>query len=303
MHPDYLRPGERRPDTQYRDILKLIMKDGVRTKNEFQTKGRITHLRTPNMEFNLANGFPIITDRDISSFWRKPIAEVISFMHGARTLSELKQTGGTHWANWWARWVKPEKCATFGLEPGDLGAGSYGPGFVRVQADGSVFNQFTEVVQQMKDMPWLTTHKITPWIPEKTIQHSNRQRKVVVAPCHGDLQITITGKSFTVRMDQRSGDVPIGVPSNMLQWAAFCLMLGQVLDLTPEWYVHSIHDAHMYTDQEDYMRELVEREPIPFPTLTINDPSIKNLLDFTPEHFDLTDYHPHEAMPDIPVTE
>lgn len=303
MLPDYLPYEKRGPDTQYRDILKMIMEEGVRTHNLHQTKGRITHLRTPNMEFNLSNGFPIITDRDISSFWRKPIAEVISFMHGARTLEELKRTGGKYWANWWSRWVTPEKCALFGLEAGDLGAGSYGPGFVRVQPDGTVFNQFQEVVKQMRDMPWVTTHRITPWIPEKTLQHNSLRRQVVVAPCHGDLQITITGDTFTVRMDQRSGDVPIGVPSNMLQWAAFCLMLGQVTGLKPEWYVHSIHDAHMYTDQEGQMRGLVEREPIPFPTLTINDPTITDLLDFKPEHFDLADYHPHPAMNDIPVTE
>jgi thymidylate synthase len=303
MQLAYKPYSDRTPDTQYRDILKLIMAEGVRTHNKFQNKDRITHLRTPNMEFRLDNGFPIITERDISSFFRKPIAEVICFMHGARHLDEFKRIGGKYWPNWWARWVTAEKCAKFGLELGDLGPGSYGPGFVRKQPEGHLFNQFQEVVKQMKDMPWVTTHRITPWIPELTLQHNTLQRKVVVAPCHGDLQITITGDSFTVRMDQRSGDVPIGVPSNMLQWAAFCLMLGQVTGYRPEWYVHSIHDAHMYSDQLEKVKELVEREPIPYPTLVINDTSVKDLLDFRPEHFDLVDYQPHPAMNDIPVTE
>ena len=303
MHPSYRELDERVPDTQYQDILKLILREGMTTQNQFQTKGRITHLRTPNMVFNLSNGFPIITTRDISKFWRRPIAEVISFMHGARTITDFERTGGKYWANWWKRWVTPEKCAKFGLEAGDLGPGSYGPGFVRIQPDGSVFNQFVEVVKQIRDMPWVTTHRITPWIPEQTIQHNELQRKVVVAPCHGDLQITITDNSFTVRMDQRSGDMPIGVPSNMLQWAAFCLMLGQVIGRTPQWYIHSVHDAHMYTDQVEHVRQLIERKPIIFPTVRINDPTIKDLLDFRPEHFDLSDYTPHPAMDDIPVTE
>jgi len=294
---------DRAPDTQYRDILCQIMDEGVTTHNKFQTKGRITCLTTPNMVFPFENGFPIICERDVSSFWRKPIAELIAFINGARTLEELKKFGGKEWASWWKRWVTKEKCAQFDLEEGDLGPGSYGPGFVRRQPDGTTFNQIEHLVRQIKEMPWLTTHRVTPWIPELTLQHSGLKRKVVVAPCHGDIQVTIIDGKLTVRMDQRSGDMPVGVPANMIQWAAFTLMLAQVTGNTPETYIHSVHDAHMYTDQIEHVRELILRQPRPFATVRIIDPTIMNILDFRPEHFELTDYHPHPAMYDIPVTE
>jgi len=255
------------------------------------------------MVFSLDNGVPIITDRDVSSFWRRPIAELIAFMHGARTLEELKFWGGQSWANWWTRWASAEKCAMFGLEPGDLGPGSYGPGFVQKLPDGTTFNQFEHLVKSIRDRPWVTTHKIGPWIPWLAMQHNALYRRVVVAPCHGDVQVNIIGNDLHLRMDQRSGDVPIGVPSNMIQYAALTLMLGQVTGYRPKTFIHQVRDAHMYTDQISHMRRLVRRNALVLPTLMITDPSIDDILAFTPEHFELTDYHPHPAMSDIPVTE
>ena len=294
---------ERTADSQYRNILEQILKEGVVTHNKFQEKGRITCLTTPNMVFHLENGFPIIGERDVSKFWLKPIAEIIAFMKGARTIDELRTYGGKNWANWWKRWTSEEKTAKFGLTTGDLGPGSYGPGFVRTQPDGTVFNQFAHLVKQIQDMPWLTTHRVTPWIPELTLQHNELQRKVVVAPCHGDIQVTIIGGKLVLRMDQRSGDFPVGVPSNMIQWAAFTLMLAQVTGYEPLAYIHSVHDAHMYTDQIKHVRKLLERKPQRLATVRITDSTIKDLFAFTPEHFELTDYSPHPAMDDIPVTE
>ncbi len=301
---DFYAPlAERTPDTQYRDILKLILEKGVRTHNKFQTTARITHLNTPNMVFDLRNGFPMITERDVSGFFRKPIAEVRCFMHGAQTLDEFRKIGGKYWPSWWARWVTAEKCEKFGLPAGDLGPGSYGPGFVRRQPDGTAFNQFVNVVQQMKDYPWVTTHRVTPWIPELTLQHKELQRKVVVAPCHGDLQITIIDGVVHVRMDQRSGDFPVGVPSNMIQWADWTIKLAHVTGLKPGTYTHSVHDAHMYENQTESVEELLKREPRILPTLRIKYPNISDLLAFIPEDVELSDYDPHPAMNDIPVTE
>ena len=303
MKLQYKKFSRREPDAQYREMLKKIMNAGRHTWNKFQKKGRLTLLTTAPMVFELNNGVPCIPDRDISSFWRRPIAELIAFMHGARTLEELKLWGGQWWANWWTRWASVEKCAMFGLGPGDLGPGSYGPGFVRTLPDGTVFNQFEHLVWSVRDRPWVTTHKIGPWIPELAMQHNRLDRRVVGAPCHGDIQVNIIGKDLYLRMDQRSGDVPIGIPANMIQYAALTLMLGQVTGYRPKAFIHSIRDAHMYTDQVEHVRRLVRRKTLRLPTLRITDSSIDDILAFTPEHFELMDYYPHPSMPDIPVTE
>lgn len=300
---EYLPYGERTPDYQYRDLLQMVLVDGVYTKNEFQTMGTRTLVTLPNMVFPLANGVPLITERKIN-FWKKPIAEIIAFINGARTLDQLRQYGDEKtWPSWWARWVTPEKCARFGLKTGDLGSGSYGAGYHPITPDGTVFNQWEHLVRQVKERPWLRTHKATPWIPYYCLQHSGLQRKVVVAPCHGDIQITILEGNMFLRMDQRSGDMPVGVPSNMIQYAALLLMLAQVTGYKPHTFIHSIHDAQIYEDQVDSAKEIIGRKPIPFPTLQITDPSIDDLFAFRPHHFELTDYYPHPAMNDIPVTE
>lgn len=278
--------------------------DGFRTHNEFQTTGTITSATLPNMVFPVANGAPLITERKIG-FWQKPIAEIIAFINGARTMQDLRKYGDEKsWPGWWAQWASPEKCARFGLEPGDLGPGSYGAAFHDFpMPNGATFNQWEHLIKQIRERPWLRTHRITTWIPYYTLQHDELQRKVVVAPCHGDTQITILEGNMFLRMDQRSCDAPVGLVANMIQHFAVLLMVAQVTGYTPHTYIHSIHDGQIYEDQVEHMKRLIRRQPRPFPTLRITDPNIDDLFAFRPEHFELTDYNPHQAMNDIPVTE
>lgn len=294
----YLPYEERKPDFQYLKVLQNVLERGIYTKNPYQTKGTFTSATAPQMEFLIENGVPVITERDVSGFWRKPIAEIIGFINGARTLRELRKYGGKDWPSWWRKWASPEKCAHFDLEDGDMGPGAYGPGY-----HYGGFNQWKHLVQEIRERPGLRTHKVSPWVPRLCLQHNDLKRQVVVAPCHGDIQVILLEDKMIFRMDQRSGDVPVGVPSNMIQHPALFLMLAQVTGYKPYMYIHSIHDAQIYEDQVDHAKRLLQRPPRPFPTLRITDPTIKDIFAFRPEHFELTDYHPHPAMNDIPVTE
>ncbi len=251
------------------------------------------------MVFDLPNGFPIITERNIGKFWRTPIGELLAFINGARTINELKKFG----CDWWNTWGTAEKCAQFGLEPGDLGPGSYTLFKNYPAPDGTMFNQFAEVLKQIRDYPYLASHKITTWFPPYAIQHKERQRQVVVAPCHGDIEINILDRKLYLRMDQRSGDFPIGVPSNIIQYAALTIMIAHVTGYEPYMYIHSVHNAQIYEDQIESIKELTLRKTRNFPTVVLNDEGlkIKNLSDFRPEHFDLSDYNPHPALK-IPTT-
>lgn len=289
---DMKTPQQRTPDSQYRDALARIMKDGRQVLPIHGEKARM--IAGLQMRFDLDNGFPLIPDRDLAKLMKGALSEHFAFMHGARTQKELEEWG----CKWWSRWVTPEKCAIFGLEPGDLGPGSYGPAWaVFPTAEGKPFNQIVEVVRQIKERPFLRTHIITPWIPQYTIQHSGLKRKVVVAPCHGYLHILAypETKEVSVHHFQRSGDMPVGVPFNMIQYAAFTLMIAQILGYTPRELVYTISDAHIYESQYSYVEELLKREPRKLPTVTL-DPTITDILDFKPSHFTLTDYDPHPAM-------
>lgn len=304
MEPRYRPYAERTPDRQYLNLLRRIRDEGQEFIHPYQKVGRKTHLSLPPLVYRLKNGAPILTERSLP-FWRKPISELIAFMNGATTLEELALYGDKEtWASWWADWAYEDKCKIFGLKPGDLGPGSYGGAFGKFPTpEGKLFNQWVEVVRQMKEQPNLSTHFITSWIPFYTIGHSGLQRKVVVAPCHGNaLKFTILNGKLTLRHVQRSADFPVGVPSNIIQYAAVTLMMAQVLNLEPDEYIHDFLDAQIYDNQVKQVEELLRREPRPFPTLRITDPTIKDILAFRPEHFELTDYHPHPGIR-FPVTE
>ncbi len=302
MGPQYVPARNRAPNPVYKDCLQKILEGGIYTKNPFQDKGRYTLLTLPPMVFDLPNGFPIITERDIGKFWKTPIAELLAFIHGARTTKELNSRG----CKWWNKWATPEKCAEFGLEPGDLGPGSYGAAFHDYPdlTNGGTFNQFENLIKQIKDYPSLSTHKVTTWIPSLTLGHKSRQRKVVVAPCHGDVEVTILDNKLYLRMDQRSGDFPIGVPSNMIQYAALTMMIAHITGYEPYTYIHAVHNAQIYENQVEQMWYMILRKTRNFPTVTLTAEGqrVTDLFDFRPDHFVLSDYDPHPAIPDIPTT-
>jgi thymidylate synthase len=284
-------------DTQYRDLLQEILKDGMRGKAQ-QEVDTITKIAPRSLHFKLSEGFPIITERRISEkMWRSSIGELLGFINGARTQSELEEFG----CSWWDSWVTPEKCHKRGLETGDLGPGSYGAAFHDFPtADGGSFNQFKEIIEQIKEFPHLKTHFITPWIPQYMVRGKGKQQKVVVCPCHGWVHIRIIDGKLLLHMFQRSCDVPIGLPANLAQYAALTLMLAEVTGYEPYEYIHSFSDAHIFVNQVDRIQELLDREPRPLPKMILKNKR-KNLFDYRPEDFELVDYNPHKGIWDIPV--
>lgn len=298
---------ERIPDTQYMDRLKFILNNGELVKNTPQGVGAITVFgELPPMVFNLnketGNGFPMITERNIKGFWKQSVGEIFAFINGARTMSELQSFG----CNFWGPWLMNEKkCLKRGLVLGDNGPGSYGAAFHNFPAVGEIdFNQFLNIIQQIRERPELRTHFISPWIPQYTIRIEKKTQKVVVCPCHGWIHIRIMNGKLSLHMFQRSADMPVGVPSNMVQYAALTLALAQVTGYEPGKYLHSFSDAHIYENQVPHVEEMISRtscKPKRLPTVSITDKSINDIFAFHKDHFEISDYEPHPAIKDIPV--
>src|SRR5262249_15572906 len=122
-HVRYRPFADRAPDTQYRELLGRIATDGIPVPTR-QGPQALT-LMQQVMKFDLTNGFPVITERSMKSFWRKPIGELCAFINGATTLDELAEFG----CDWWDPWATPAKTSSRGLPPGSLGPGSYGGAF------------------------------------------------------------------------------------------------------------------------------------------------------------------------------
>jgi len=284
-------------DTQYRDLLQSILDRGIKTDSQ-QGVEALTLMAPPPLRFDLSQGFPLITERKISQkMWQQAIGEIIGFINGARTQSELEKYG----CHWWKAWVTEEKCHKRDLETGDLGPGSYGAAFHDFPtSEGQPYNQVKNIVEQIQELPHLRTHFISPWIPQYTVRGKGKQQKVVVCPCHGWIHIRIIDDQLTLHMWQRSSDTPIGLPANLAQYAALTMMFGEVTGYPVREYIHSFSDAHIFVDQIDKVKEMLKREPRPLPKMRLKN-NKKNIFDYRVEDFELIDYDPHPGIWDIPV--
>ncbi|CAI7977305.1 thymidylate synthase [Frankia sp. Hr75.2] len=295
---EYLPVEQRSPSTEYRQVLERILTSGI----EVQTRQGIAALTLmqQTMSFPLAQGFPVITERSIKSFWRKAIGELCAFINGATTLKELEGFG----CDWWGPWTTPAKTLKKGIEPGSIGPGSYGGAFHDFPTvEGPPFDQFKHLVEQLRELPGDRTHFVSPWIPQYQVRGKGKRPRTTIAPCHGWVHVRVLNGGLHLHMFQRSGDVPVGVPANIVQYAALTLMLEHLTGLPAVTYYHTISDAHIYVDQVPAVKQMLATERLPFPTVHLTEAgkAVTEIHGFRAEHFDLSDYWSNPAIREIPV--
>lgn len=308
---------ERGSDYQYHDYLVKIRKIGRQAISGMDIPSR--EILGYEFRFKLTNGFPIITERDltrgttpeiISSYESRPelrplsgplkqaIGETIAFNNGARTQNELESYGCTHfWKPWTIGSEAKRKAEKRGLPVGDLGDGSYGAIFHDFPYEGGTFDQYKNLVSQIRSRPELRTHLITPYFPPYITRSPEYIQKTLIVPCHGMEHYFVNTDNKTISMIhiQRSADSPVGLPFNFAGHAANLMMVGQVTGYKPDEYIHYVCDGHIYEPQIECVDELVKRMPYPFPKLYI-DPTVKNIEDFRVEHFKIQELYAHPPM-------
>ena len=125
-------------------------------------------------------------------------------------------------------------------------------------------------------------------------------RQVVVAPCHGSVQLDIDEESreLTLIHTQVSADVPVGLPNNIMQYAGLGMAFASSIKYKFKQYVHVLLDAHIYERQYAHVEEMLNREPKRLPTVTLLK-SHNRIEDFRVDDFVRSDYDPHPAISDI----
>lgn len=304
---EYKKVTDRTPDRQYLDLVRNIMENGKdkvpiharlseNNKSGHQNSREMTGLM---LSYDMTNGFPLLTERNLTNPFKGALGEVIGFLNGATTIDQLETYGCPRL--FWANWVTEQKCATFGLKPGELGPGSYGGSLGHFQnRDGGEFNQVAALMKQMKKAPFYRTHVLTTWNPPYSMGDPDQgvRREVVVAPCHGNfIHFTLFDdtKELELTHTQRSADVLVGLQFNIAEWAALGLMVAHILGYKFTKYTHFLSNPHIYDVQFDAAKELLSRDPRTFPTVRL-DPKreINDLTDFRPEDFVVEDYDPHK---------
>jgi len=257
---------------QYLDLLDHVRETGVLRGDRTGTGTQAVF--GYQMRFDLSAGFPVLTTKKLHL--KSIIHELLWFLAGDTNIKYLKDNGVRIWDEW-------------ADENGDLGP-VYGHQWRSWPTpDGGKVDQMAQVVHDIKTNPNSRRHIVCAW----NVADVNQ---MALPPCHCLFQFYVAEGKLSCQLYQRSCDIFLGVPFNIASYALLTMMVAQVTGLEPGDFVHTLGDAHLYTnhfEQADLQRG---REPLALPTMRIN-PDVDDLFQFKFEDFELVGYeaHPHIA--------
>lgn len=252
---------------QYLNLLQDVLEKGSE-KGDRTGTGTIS-LFGYQMRFNLEEGFPLLTTKKLHL--KSIIYELLWFLQGDTNAHYLQE----HGVRIWNEWADPD---------GSLGH-IYGYQW-RSWPDykGGHIDQIKEVIEQIKNNPDSRRLLVSAW-NVADIENMN------LPPCHLLFQFYVNNGRLSLQLYQRSADSFLGVPFNIASYALLLMMVAQVTGLKAGDFVHTIGDAHIYTNHLEQVKVQLSREPRPLPTMVIN-PEVKDILDFKYEDFKLENYNP-----------
>ncbi len=256
---------------QYLELVKHVLDNGV-------FKGDRTGTGTKSvfgyqMRFNMADGFPLLTTKKVHL--KSIIHELLWFLQGSTNVHYLQENGVRIWNEWAA-------------DDGELGP-IYGyqwrswPDY-----DGGHIDQISDVVEQIKHNPDSRRLIVSAWNVAQVPQ-------MALPPCHTLFQFYVADGKLSLQLYQRSGDIFLGVPFNIASYALLLLMVAQVTGLEPGEYIHTLGDAHIYSNHFDQVNEQLQRTPRRLPRMVLN-PDVKSIFDFRYDDFKLEDYDPYPPI-------
>jgi thymidylate synthase len=225
------------------------------------------------MRFNLADGFPVVTTKKLHL--RSIIHELLWFLKGDTNIQYLKDNKVRIWDEW-------------ADEKGDLGP-VYGYQWRSwPTADGRHIDQISQVIEQIKINPDSRRLIVSAWNVAEI-------ENMALPPCHAFFQFYVAEGKLSCQLYQRSADIFLGVPFNIASYALLTMMIAQVCDLELGDFVHTLGDAHLYSNHMDQAELQLSREVFLLPKMKIN-PEIKDIFKFTIDDFELQGYQSHEHI-------
>jgi thymidylate synthase len=256
---------------QYLDLMRHVLDHGHQKSD--RTGTGTTSVFGHQMRFNLADGFPLVTTK--KAHLRSIIHELLWFLKGDTNIQYLKDNGVTIWDEW-------------ADENGNLGP-VYGYQWRSWPTpDGRHIDQISQVVDQLKRNPDSRRIIVSAWNVAEI-------ENMALPPCHAFFQFYVADGKLSCQLYQRSADIFLGVPFNIASYALLTMMMAQVCGLQPGDFIHTLGDAHIYSNHRSQVNLQLSREPRALPTMKIN-PEVKDIFGFKFEDFVLEGYDPHPAI-------
>ena len=256
---------------QYLDLMRHVRENG--TLKADRTGTGTYSVFGHQMRFDLSAGFPLVTTKKV--FLKGIIHELLWFLAGSTNISYLTD----HNVHIWDEWAD---------EHGELGP-VYGsqwrswPG-----PDGGTIDQIEAVVEGIRTNPDSRRHIVSAW----NVAEVNH---MALPPCHTLFQFYVADGKLSCQLYQRSADIFLGVPFNIASYALLTMMIAQVCDLALGDFVHTMGDAHLYTNHLEQTDLQLSRSPLPLPQMSLN-PDVKDIFGFVYADFELTGYECHGAI-------
>ena len=256
---------------QYLDLMRHVRENGV-FKDDRTGTGTYSVFGY-QMRFDLSEGFPLVTTK--KTFLKGIIHELLWFLSGSTNIKYLVD----HDVHIWDEWAD---------EHGELGP-VYGsqwrswPG-----PDGKTIDQISRVVEDLKTNPDSRRHIVSAWNVAEVDE-------MALPPCHSLFQFYVADGRLSCQLYQRSADIFLGVPFNIASYALLNMMIAQVVDLEVGDFVHTLGDAHLYSNHIEQADKQLLREPRSLPTIRFN-PEVKDILGFKISDFELLEYDPHPGI-------
>jgi thymidylate synthase len=251
---------------QYHDALRTVLAQGTPSTDRTGT-GTISHFGL-QCRYPLADGFPLVTTKKLHL--KSIIHELLWFLQGDTNIRYLKENGVSIWDEW-------------ADANGDLG-----PVYGRQWRDFGGVDQIQTLIDMIRKSPDSRRLIVSAWNPPDVPQ-------MALPPCHTMWQVRILGGKLHLQLYQRSADMFLGVPFNIASYALLLVMLAHVTGYEAGDFVHSIGDAHIYSNHMEQVQTQLSRDLRPLPTLRITR-AVPSILDFRFEDFEITGYDPHPAI-------
>lgn len=315
-------------DYTYLNLLQHILDNGTDKSDRTGTGTRSVF--GYQMRFDLQDGFPLLTTKRVP--FKLVASELLWFIKGDTNIRYLLQNNNHIWDEWvFKKWVESDEYTgpdmtdfgrralidetfneqykkeldafcervlndeEFAAKYGDLG-NIYGKQWRNwTTSEGESLDQLQDAIQLIKNSPDSRRIIVNAWNPEDVINAGGKGSKAALPPCHAMFQFYVADGKLSCMLTQRSADTFLGVPFNIASYALLTHLIAYECGLQVGEFVHSMADAHIYSNHFEQVKEQLSREPRQLPTIKLNETK-QSIFDFELEDITLEGYNPHPSI-------